>query len=56
MIKSLEVGHKKVHLSHLQFADDTPIFMTANVGYLQQVKKILLSFQSFSGLAVNYNK
>ena len=30
--------------------------MTADVGYLQQVKKILLSFESFSGLAVNYNK
>jgi len=56
MIKGLEVGYKKVNLSHLQFVDDTLIFMTADVGYLQQVKKILLSFQSFLGLAVNYNK
>jgi len=56
MIKGLEVGCKKVHLSHLQFADDPLILMTAGVGYLQQVKKILLSFQSFLGLAINYNK
>jgi len=40
----------------LQFADDTVIFCEPKLEYLQNLKVILYSFQSFSGLTVNYAK
>jgi len=52
----LQVGGKRETITHLQFADDTLLFCEANEMFLQNIKRILLSFQSFSGLAVNYSK
>jgi len=54
LFKGLEVGLKKVKISHLQFVYDTLIFTDVEEGYLENFKRILLSFQSFSGLTVNY--
>jgi len=56
MIKGITVGTGDVQLTHLQFADDTLIFCEAEVQYLIRLKHILLSFQSLSGLMVNYSK
>jgi len=56
MIKGISVGTEGVQITHLQFADDTLIFCEAEVHYLVRIKNILLSFQSLSGLVVNYNK
>jgi len=56
LFKGLRVGSKNVFISHLQFADDTLLFCEANEVYLQNIKRILVSFQAFSGLAVNYTK
>ena len=54
--KGLEVGVKEVKISHLQFADDTLIFSEVEEEYLENIKRILLSFQTFSGLTMNYKK
>jgi len=55
-LRGLKVGAKEVQLTHLQFADDTLLFCEAEVSQLCLIKKLLLSFQSLSGLAVNYKK
>jgi len=56
LFSGLKVGVKNATITHLQFADDTLLFREANEGDLQNLKMILLSFQAFSGLAVNYTK
>ena len=56
LIRGLLVGKDRIQLSHLQFADDTLIFCEAEEQYLQSIKELFLSFQSFSGLCVNYSK
>jgi len=56
LFKGLAVGRQAVTASHLQFTDDTLIFCEANDSYIGNIKQILLSFQSFSGLAVNDSK
>jgi len=56
LFQGLQVGKKRETITHLQFADDTLLFCEANELYLQNIKRILLSFQTFSGLAVNYSK
>jgi len=50
------VGGKRETITHLQFADDTLLFCEANELQLKNIKRVLLSFQAFSGLAVNYSK
>ena len=52
----IKIGSRAISITHLQFADDTLIFCEPKVEYLQNVKSILYSFQSFSGLTVNYAK
>ena len=56
LFKGITVGSKDIQVSHLQFADDTLIFCEAQEQYLLTVKEILLCFQSFSGLVVNFQK
>jgi len=55
-LQELRVGSRNVTITHLQFADDTLIFCKRKKEYLQTIKRILISFQCFSGLAVNYAK
>jgi len=43
-------------LSHLQYADDTLIFMPANLHMVKTVKRILLWFAICSGLHINFHK
>ena len=56
MFKGISVGSEGLQITHLQFANDTLIFCEAKVHYLLRIENILLSFQSFSGLMVNFNK
>ena len=56
LIRGLSVGKDRILLSHLQFADDTLVFCEAEEQYLKSIKELFLTFQSFSGLCVNYNK
>jgi len=54
--QGLYVGSGNVNITHLQIADNTLIFCEPNIEYLQNIKRIMFSFQSFSGLTVNYAK
>ena len=56
LYQGLQVGGNRETLTHLQFADDTLLFCEPNELYLQNIKRVLLSFQTFSSLAVNYSK
>ena len=56
LFRGLKVGRRGEIVTHLQFADDTLLFCEANEEYLRNIKNILLCFQEFSGLAVNYSK
>ncbi|KAK3217875.1 hypothetical protein Dsin_011845 [Dipteronia sinensis] len=45
-----------VHISHLQFADDTMLFLQPRVDYLLNAKRILRCFELASGLRMNFHK
>jgi len=56
VFNGIQIGSRRVTVTHLQFADDTLIFCEPQLHSLQNIKKVLLSFQNFSGLSVNYAK
>jgi len=56
MFKGISVGKESLQLTHLQFADDTLVFCEAEKAHLLKIKNVLLSFQAFSGLVVNFHK
>lgn len=43
-------------ITHLQYADDTILFLKANMNSILGVKKVLLLFQTMSGLSINFDK
>jgi len=43
-------------LSHLQYADDTIIFLKDNETNYENLKFLLLCYESMSGMKINYNK
>ena len=43
-------------LTHLQYADDTVIFLNFNTETISNMKFILFCFEAMSGMKVNYNK
>ena len=55
-IRSFIVGKDKVEVSHLQFADDTLLFMEANCNYFLNYLAILEVFGFVLGLRVNLRK
>ena len=55
-IRGFIVGKDKVEVSHLQFADDTLLFLEANRNYFLNYLTILEVFGSISGLRVNLGK
>ncbi|KAK2642315.1 hypothetical protein Ddye_024078 [Dipteronia dyeriana] len=49
-------GGNRILVSHLQFMDDTIIFVKPNVESIHNVKQILRCFELVSGLKVNFGK
>ncbi|XP_026442407.1 uncharacterized protein LOC113341915 [Papaver somniferum] len=43
-------------VSHLQFADDTLIFLDADVEQVRNLRLVLLSFEILTGLKINFSK
>jgi reverse transcriptase-like protein/endonuclease/exonuclease/phosphatase family protein len=56
IIEGLEIGKDKVRLKHLQFADDTLIFVPKNNNVITNYFRILDVFAIMSGLNLNYSK
>ena len=56
MVKGAVFGSRDVHISHLQFADDTILFLQPNVEYLVNARRILRCFELASGLRINFHK
>ena len=56
MFQGISVGREGLQITHLQFADDTLIFCEAEMDYLWRIRNVLLNFQAFSGLVVNFHK
>ncbi|KAK3225983.1 hypothetical protein Dsin_005845 [Dipteronia sinensis] len=56
LIKGVTFGDNAVHISHIQFADDTIIFLEPNMVYLLNSKRILMCFELASGLRINFHK
>ena len=49
-------GDNVVHLTHLQFTDDTLLFLKPFLEYLRNAKRILGCFELVSGLKINFHK
>ncbi|KAK3198663.1 hypothetical protein Dsin_022078 [Dipteronia sinensis] len=49
-------GGGTVHVSHLQFADYTMLFIQPRMDYLRNVKRILRFFEVASSLCINFHK
>jgi len=56
LFQGVKVGSRVLPLTHLQFADDTLIFCEPRLEFLKNMQNVLYSYQSFSGLTVNYAK
>ncbi|CAL5432957.1 unnamed protein product [Camellia sinensis] len=57
LIKGVSIGaNDEVHLTHLQFADDSLLFCDADLSEVLNLKRILRCFEVASGLKINYHK
>ncbi|KAK3218241.1 hypothetical protein Dsin_012211 [Dipteronia sinensis] len=56
LISGENFNNNKIHITHLQFADDTIFFLKPKDEYLLNVKRILRCFELASGLKVNFHK
>ncbi|GJT93612.1 putative RNA-directed DNA polymerase, eukaryota, reverse transcriptase zinc-binding domain protein [Tanacetum coccineum] len=54
--RGIEVGKDKIHVSHLQFADDAIILGEWSATNVKNLSRILTCFHLASGLKVNFNK
>ncbi|EOY07997.1 Uncharacterized protein TCM_022315 [Theobroma cacao] len=56
LCKGIPIGLRGLRISHLQFADDTMIFLKSEIESLVNAKRILRCFQAISGLRINFHK
>ncbi|KAK2642819.1 hypothetical protein Ddye_024582 [Dipteronia dyeriana] len=56
LIKGIGFRNDVVHITHLQFADDTMLFIEPRMEYLSNAKRILCCFELVSGLKINFHK
>ncbi|KAK3231825.1 hypothetical protein Dsin_003706 [Dipteronia sinensis] len=56
MVKGVVVGGEAIHVTHLQFADDTMLFLQLKEEYLSNARRILRCFETASGLKLNFSK
>jgi Reverse transcriptase (RNA-dependent DNA polymerase) len=55
-IKGLGAKGAFSSLVNIYFADDTLLFLEANVKYIESLKWILIAFEDLSGLKINFDK
>ncbi|KAK2654816.1 hypothetical protein Ddye_014672 [Dipteronia dyeriana] len=56
LIKGISFGGNVIQVTHLQFTDNTILFLQPIVDYLRNVRKILRCFEVASGLRINFQK
>ncbi|KAK2638139.1 hypothetical protein Ddye_025934 [Dipteronia dyeriana] len=56
MIKGIGYRNDAIHINHLQFADDTMLFLEPRMNYILHAKRILRCFELASGLKINFHK
>ncbi|XP_026398305.1 uncharacterized protein LOC113294100 [Papaver somniferum] len=56
LISGFQVAGRGRLISHLQFADDTLIFLDADVEQIKQLRLLLISFEMLTGLKINFAK
>lgn len=56
LFEGISLGGKWKPVTHLQFADDTIIFMDESAESARGVKQVMQCFQLLSGLKINYDK
>ena len=55
-MKGVVFGNNAVHLTHLQFTDDTILFLKPCLDSLLNSRRILRCFEMVSGLKINFHK
>lgn len=55
-IEGLSVGREQISVSHLQFVDDTILFLSPDLDMFRNVLSILKVFELISGLKINLSK
>ncbi|KAK3220120.1 hypothetical protein Dsin_014090 [Dipteronia sinensis] len=56
LLQGASVGNNEVHLSHLQFADDTIFFLKPKIESLFNLKRLIRCYELSSGLKINFHK
>ncbi|KAK2637372.1 hypothetical protein Ddye_032164 [Dipteronia dyeriana] len=56
LMKGVIFGKDEVHVSYLQFADDTILFLQPNIDHLVSFRRVLRCFKLASGLRINFQK
>ncbi|XP_026419431.1 uncharacterized protein LOC113315356 [Papaver somniferum] len=56
LLSGFQVKPNGLLVSHLQFADDTLIFLDADIEQVKNLRLILLSFETLTGLKINFTK
>lgn len=56
LISGVEIGKDRVMVTHLQYADDTILFLPKDTNALLNYRSLLDCFSIMSGLQINYNK
>ncbi|KAK2640722.1 hypothetical protein Ddye_022485 [Dipteronia dyeriana] len=56
MIAGENFEDSNVHVTHLQFADDTIHFLKPKLEYIRNAKRVLRCFELASGLRINFHK
>lgn len=56
LIRGAAIGGNSMNVTHLQFIDDTILFLEAKVEYVKEAKCILGCFELASNLKINFHK
>lgn len=56
ILQGISLNKDAPPITHLQYADDTVIFLDNTVNSVKGVKRVLQSFQMISGLKINFDK
>lgn len=56
IFKGISLGNDTEQITHLQFADDTVVFLDGSAESARGIKQVLQIFQLISGLKINFSK